>query len=113
LELKDDLNIIITPIFTLQNEVIKRKKISSSKSILSLKSNIENINDLLLKYIFNLIINYQNTDFEKLKELQLEKAIDIIKSKLRVNKITNSDKEYMVKQYNLLFDEILEEVNKK
>jgi hypothetical protein len=113
LELKDDLNIIITPIFTLQNEVIKRKKISSSKSILSLKSNIENINDLLLKYIFNLIINYQNTDVEKLKELQLEKAIDIIKSKLRVNKITNSDKEYMVKQYNLLFDEILEEVNKK
>jgi hypothetical protein len=112
IEIQNDINIIINPTFILQNETLKKKKISSSKSILSLKSNIEYINDMLLKYIFNILINHDNEDFDDLKELHLEKSIELIKSKLKLNKITISDKEYICKQYNIFFDEILEEINK-
>ena len=110
-ELKDECNIILTPMFKETDKSLKKKKISSSKSLIGLKSNIENINEILVKFILNTITNYNGDDYDKLKDDNIEPCLERIKFKLKLNKITNVDKDFIVKNYNTFFKEILEEIN--
>ena len=57
------------------------------------------------------ITNYNGDDYDKLKDDNIEPCLERIKFKLKLNKITNVDKEFIVKNYNTFFKEILEEIN--
>lgn len=111
IELKDNDNIIIKPDFKGETNSVIKKKISSSKSLTNLKCNIENINEILIKFIVDSIRKYSDDDYSILKEKLLDNCLEKIKDKLKVNKITLTDKEYIVNQYNIFFDEIIKEIN--
>lgn len=111
LELKDDHIIFIKVNFKEDTKSIIKKKISSSKSLTNLKSNIENINEVLIKFIVDSIKKYSGDDYSVLKEKLLDNCLEKIKDKLKVNKLTISDKEFIVNQYNIFFDEIIQEIN--
>lgn len=111
IEFKDNDIIIINPNFREGVKSIIKKKISSSKSLTNLKSNIENINEVLIKFIVDSIKKYSENDYSALKEKLLDNCLEKIKSKLKVNKLTLTDKEFIVNQYNIFFDEIIQEIN--
>lgn len=110
IDLQDDNNIILCPKFKEISPSITKNKISSSKSLFNLKSNIENTNDLLIKFIIDSIKNYKGDDYQQLKTNLINNCIEKVKNKLKVNKITNSDKEFIITQYNLFYDEIINEI---
>lgn len=104
----DDDKIILEPSLKISPSIQKTKSVNSSKSLFTLKSNIELANEFLLKFILDHFYNYIGNDFSSIKTKLFDLSIDKIKHILKINKLTTSDKEFILTQFNLFFDEIID-----
>ena len=84
-----------------------KRKITKSKNLTKSKYNVEKINDFLLIEICNLSFKL---DFEQkeFKEKNLLVVLEKIKGILNITRYINSDKEFIIKQYNDFYDIVLE-----